>query len=953
MAMTPSLKRTIDLARRLAVESQEGQRRTRIGARHLLGAAVRRTDRERFLRNFELNMDAIRVNLIEALPQWGVDDDPEVWKRILDLPETKPEVRGLPTYAADSAAGADLIGITREVEAMASLVSAWAVEPPLSIGLFGEWGSGKSFFMQRMKERVWQIASEARKSRMGQKEFGYYKNIVQVEFNAWHYVEGNLWASLVEHIFSNLRLEGIGEDDIDSEEHVRNRLEKLLGEVKEKTAVAEQKEKHAENSSRDAEEQKRQAEALAQRLEDEANAARERAKAAEEEGRKAAQKAADKQRAADSSVAARDSVGFKDVIEEVAGSAEIRNQVQKDLELLGIAKEQLASVQGLRDALKEASDAGTILSEGIKILVNDKRRWWLLVWVLAGPAIATALVWLGAWLVEQQNALWVHSIIGAVSAAGAVIAGGVGFWKRYSPKLKPILDTITKLKEKRAVLDQQVEAALRKRADLAAELDEDARGKKEEAAAEKRIAEEKAALAEAARQTAKDKEDEAARAVLAAKTARAEAEKLRRDAEELLPERRIAAFIQDRAGAKDYRQHLGVPALIRRDFEKLSAMFDTQRIAEDRGKDGHELANRNDPSIVNRIILYIDDLDRCPPEKVVEVLRAIHLLLAFPLFVVIVAVDARWMKRSLRNRFSLMLTSSHEGTGGRGVESKDEGLALGSMATPDDYLEKIFQVPFWIRPLSRRACKNLVNALTKNDVESQSGDVGGGERVSESGGTTNAAQGEHIDPNTVGLPHGDSDSVSTPDSKGETGATPGAGVMADTNPAEEGVSGNGFKWSLVEPRPRTLQLTKEEREYMVELASVIGRSPRSVKRFVNCYRLLKSALDSDDLARASRDGTFRTTMLLLGVVTGLPDIAPALLADLRQAEKTKTPVQWAHEAAKRLELRKWERWEDLLPAIVQLAAASKLSTIRPLAEAADLVDRFSFSPMRTPLIVES
>jgi hypothetical protein len=145
---------------------------------------------------------------------------------------------------------------------------------------------------------------------------------------------------------------------------------------------------------------------------------------------------------------------------------------------------------------------------------------------------------------------------------------------------------------------------------------------------------------------------------------------LKQDADALLPERRIAAFIQDRAGAKDYRRHLGVPALIRRDFEKLSAMFHTQRKYEDKDRDGkdehgQEVNGRNDLSIVNRIILYIDDLDRCPPEKVVDVLRAIHLLLAFPLFVVVVAVDARWMKRSLRDRFSLMLTSAPESTDGK------------------------------------------------------------------------------------------------------------------------------------------------------------------------------------------------------------------------------------------------------------------------------------------------
>lgn len=946
--MTGSLKVTIELARRLAAESHEGQQ-SLIGARHLLGAAVSRADHrtnvKRFLRTFELNMDEIRAKLIESLSGWSVADHPEMWRRILDSPGSVPEAHGLPTYAADSAAGPDLVGITREVEAMASLVSAWSVEPPLSIGLFGEWGSGKSFFMQKMKERVRQIAAEARKSGTGQKEFGYYKNIVQVEFNAWHYVEGNLWASLVEHIFSNLRLEGTGGENVDSEEHVGKRLEKLLGEVKEKTAEAEQKEKTAAKSSQEAEENKKQAEETAKRLEAEAQAARERAKTAEEEGRKAEQKAADKQRAADASVAERESIGLKDVIEEVAGSAEIRNQVQKDLEVLGISKERLASVQGLRDALKEASEVGTVLDEGIKILANDKRRWWLLVWVIAGPAIAAALVWGGGWLIKQQDEPWLRSIMGTASAAGVVIAGAVGFWKRYSPKLKPILEAVARLKEKRATLDQRVEDARRKRAELAAQLDEDARKKKEEAVAEQKLAEDKVADAGKARREAKDREDEAHRAVIAAQSARAEAEKLQRDAEALLPERRIAAFIQDRAGAKDYRRHLGVPALIRRDFEKLSAMFNTQRIEEDQDKDGltrHgvELPNRNDLSIVNRIILYIDDLDRCPPEKVVEVLRAIHLLLAFPLFVVIVAVDARWMKRSLRDRFSLMMTSPQDGAEQSTSASKTEELALGQMATPDDYLEKIFQVPFWIRPLSRAACKNLVNALTKNDVESESAAPGAKDRT-EPQETANATRDRQTgaDAGSVASTPASPEALTKPEGS--------AGATGFKEPLAEGVSGKGFEWGPIEPKPRTLQLTKDEREYMVELAPVIGRSPRSVKRFVNCYRLLKTALDQDEMARATRDGTFRTTMLLLGMVTGLPDIAPALLSDLLQAEQTKAPVAWAHEAAKRLALEKRERWEDLLPAIARLKEVSKVSTIRPLVEAADLVDRFSFSPVRT------
>ncbi len=58
----------------------------------------------------------------------------------------------------------------------------------------------------------------------------------------------------------------------------------------------------------------------------------------------------------------------------------------------------------------------------------------------------------------------------------------------------------------------------------------------------------------------------------------------------------------------------------------------------------------------SRIVLYIDDLDRCPPDKVVDVLQAVHLLLCFPLFVVVVAVDARWVSRALHERFPGLLT---------------------------------------------------------------------------------------------------------------------------------------------------------------------------------------------------------------------------------------------------------------------------------------------------------
>jgi hypothetical protein len=100
---------------------------------------------------------------------------------------------------------------------------------------------------------------------------------------------------------------------------------------------------------------------------------------------------------------------------------------------------------------------------------------------------------------------------------------------------------------------------------------------------------------------------------------------------------------------------------------------------------------------VDRIVLYIDDLDRCPPDRVVEVLRAIQLLLAFPLFVVVVGVDARWVKRALNVRYKDQLRPLRDG----GWDG----------ATPQDYIEKIFQIPFWLEPMSPTSTRRYLGGL--------------------------------------------------------------------------------------------------------------------------------------------------------------------------------------------------------------------------------------------------
>lgn len=183
---------------------------------------------------------------------------------------------------------------------------------------------------------------------------------------------------------------------------------------------------------------------------------------------------------------------------------------------------------------------------------------------------------------------------------------------------------------------------------------------------------------------------------IAIDVASGEVARLERAVRDLTAADQLAGLVQDRAEAGAYRERLGLMTQIRQDFEVmaellLAASSDVptgNRSAPRHGDDpngpdlGHadraprKRSRANRPATmsrtnsigstqpaeedaagdtlpaIDRIVLYIDDLDRCPPQRVVEVLEAVHLLLAGRLFVVVVAVDPRWLLRSIATHYA-------------------------------------------------------------------------------------------------------------------------------------------------------------------------------------------------------------------------------------------------------------------------------------------------------------
>jgi len=79
-----------------------------------------------------------------------------------------------------------------------------------------------------------------------------------------------------------------------------------------------------------------------------------------------------------------------------------------------------------------------------------------------------------------------------------------------------------------------------------------------------------------------------------------------------------------------------------------------------------------------RMVVFVDDLDRCISEKTIDILEAIKLFLNVPLSVFVIGVDKKRIEEGIIEKYG----------------EKSEGWA-------GDYLEKIVQIPFTLPPLRK------------------------------------------------------------------------------------------------------------------------------------------------------------------------------------------------------------------------------------------------------------
>lgn len=621
----------------------------------------------------------------------------------------------IPQNRNDQATGKDYLGIDKDVTAFAKIIASNSFNPPLAIALFGRWGSGKSFFMNKLQERIDKLTETNTEV--------YSGGIVHIQFNAWSYVDANLWASIVSRIFDGLNLYINDETSVAKENKVEVERElskklKVLGE--ERKVLQSQKES----------------------LEEKVNSL------------KALKTTAQKD--IDEKLQEIKSRKLIDVLQEIDREFNVLDRVSgknlnsKDRGALNrlksiIPKEYWTDPQ---KAIYQANSITTFLASFFK-----KDRMWWNIWV----SLLIVLIVLGVPVLldlidtfDLEPFQLIPQVV--ITAIGVFIP----VWKRIESNYKLIRPVVNKLWLIKKEYDDEREGAISKfHQDLESIKFEIELKEREIGVYDEQIL-----------------------------TIEAEISGLDIRLRTFLSTHSLYSFIEKRAKGDIYKKHLGIISTIRSDFEILSEMF-----VESKDEQQHEAFRKYFKKRLQRIILYIDDLDRCPEDRVIEVLEAVNLIMAFPLFVVVVGVDHRWVSNALIKQHHFQFKGSGDSNGYQKIEASD-------------YLEKIFQIPFHLYQPEEKSVRNMI----KNLSEPRS------KRVKE--------LAERLKETIQEVTSDQSDTINSEFEELGPKLTESEEKQPDDH--------------------ELLELSDSELEIIQDMAGLIGSNPRAIKRFVNTYHIVRA-----------------------------------------------------------------------------------------------------------------
>ncbi|NQT52351.1 hypothetical protein HQ576_09890, partial [bacterium] len=243
-----------------------------------------------------------------------------------------------------------------------------------------------------------------------------------------------------------------------------------------------------------------------------------------------------------------------------------------------------------------------------------------------------------------------------------------------------------------------------------------------------------------------------------------------------------------------YGKHLGMVPVLKRHIETLCEL----RLGDAR-----------------RLIVFVDDLDRCQPECIAKTLDAIRLVMDRENVFVFIGIDHRIAFKAIERHYKELA----DGEGGRDASD-----------VARDYLGKIIQLPIRLLPADDDELKEFVNdQLFPDAIELPS--PAEGETTSDSGLTDvedEVVEDEAVEPAPEGGP------AEPPPLPPYTGSTP------EAEKVDSGAESAAADRREIEETADRMRETTKERDAFYQMATTFGFSnPRQLLRLRNSYRVLK------------------------------------------------------------------------------------------------------------------
>ena len=707
----------------------------------------------------------------------------------------------------------DQLDFENDINSFASVISLKKVCPPLAIGLFGNWGSGKSFFMEKLSDRIDQIANSGQQDE-------YIEHVVQVKFNSWHYSDSNLWASLITHIFESLH------DFATKRNYGADAIHAIYKDL-------------IITSFQLKETQKKLDEKIAQEI--------------ILEQRKSDLEGIIEQKKASLSI-----WNARDFMKIIASDPFIKHDfenIKSEFE----EEKLIDNIEQIDSKIVEFNNSKGLIVETFNLLKKNSMGKWVMVWLLLALSILLIYLTQGPFKIFVEKIIS-HGIVisGIILSYLTIISAQLSpYYKKvklFYKRLISLKETIDKEKEKVRINEHtEIDRLNEDISNLNSKIDNIVVNQVQ-------INEKKT--------------------------------KLENEINDIGSGKQLASFLTNKSEDQIYNNNLGIISWIRKEFEKLNELFIKQEVVNT------EENNISSELKIDRIVLYIDDLDRCNEDVVVKVLEAIHLLLAFPLFVVVVGVDPRWLNNALsvkyKNLFSLNGKKyNFVGNEREQDDSEEENSLFSGVATSYDYLEKIFQIPFALKRINKTGREKLIEYLTRNEMF-------GGKK--------------------------------TP-IKQDRAALLNQEVQKLKNKEKQKVKTMQFPKVVVE---QLVVFTDFELSYMQKISLLFGNTPRTINRYINIYRIIKAHGNLKVSIEFSKND-YMPLMFVLGVVVGYSSYAEEFISKISEANNMNFGIFI-------LNINMDEPFMSLISLISEDLSDIPIENFKPNLE---LISRFSF---RTLLI---